>query len=137
MRTYSIGEVSERTGLTADTLRYYERIGLLRTVGRSAGSRRCYQRADVERLGFICRAKQMDFSLAEIGTLLRLRDAPQNTRPQVQSLASEKLHAISARIEELTTLRDELTLLLNLCTGAEKGCPILESLSKQRPEARR
>lgn len=129
MRTYSIGEVSERTGLSPDTLRYYERLGLLRRVPRSAGGRRCYQRAQIEQLGFISRAKQMDFTLTEIATLLRLRDEPQNTRPRVRSLAVEKLDAISERIRELAALRDELTLLLNLCTNARDGCPILESLS--------
>lgn len=129
MRTYSIGEVSARTGLSPDTLRYYERLGLLRRVPRNAGGRRCYQRAQIEQLGFISRAKQMDFTLAEIATLSRLRDEPQNSRPQVRSLAVEKLDAISNRIRELAALRDELTLLLNLCTKARDGCPILESLS--------
>lgn len=129
MRTYSIGEISKRTGLSPDTLRYYERFGLLPRVPRSSGGRRCYRRAELERLGFIGRAKQMDFTLTEIATLLRLRDEPQDARSQVRSLALEKLDAISETIRELAALRDELTLLLNLCTNARDGCPILESLS--------
>lgn len=136
MDTYAIGEISERTGLPVDTLRYYERIGLLRPVRRDSGGRRCYQSADIERLGFIVRAKQMDFSLAEISTLLQLRDKPQNVRPQVRSLAKSKLDAIARRIEELKLLRDELTLLLNLCADADAGCPILDSLSNSAAEAR-
>lgn len=130
MGTYAIGEVSRRTGLSADTLRYYERIGLLGPVGRDDGGRRCYRPMDIERLEFINRAKQMDFSLNEISALLHLRDEPQNVQTKVRSLAKNKLDAIALRIDELSVLRDELTLLLNLCADAEAGCPILDSLSR-------
>lgn len=130
MGTYAIGEVSRQTGLSADTLRYYERIGLLGPVGRDDGGRRRYRPTDIERLEFINRAKQMDFSLDEISALLHLRDEPQNVQSRVRSLAKNKLDAIALRIGELSVLRDELTLLLNLCADAEAGCPILDSLSR-------
>lgn len=130
MGKYAIGEVSRQTGLSADTLRYYERIGLLGPVGRDDGGRRRYRPTDIERLEFINRAKQMDFSLDEISALLHLRDEPQNVQSRVRSLAKNKLDAIALRIGELSVLRDELTLLLNLCADAEAGCPILDSLSR-------
>ncbi|MGH8222838.1 MAG: MerR family transcriptional regulator [Woeseiaceae bacterium] len=134
MPTYSISAVSRRTGLSADTLRYYERIGLLCRVLRSGAGRRRYRRDDIERLEFICRAKQMNFSLDEIATLIRLRADVGNARSEVRSLAAEKLAAINGRIAQLSVLRDELTLLLTLCTDAESGCPILESLSQPASE---
>lgn len=135
MRAYSIGQTSAATGLSADTLRYYERIGLLGPVRRDAADRRRYCSSDIERLAFIRRAKQMNFSLAEVATLLRLRDEPQHARPQVQPLAVAKLGEITGRIEQLSLLRDELTLLLNLCSHSKAGCPILDSLAKESVES--
>ena len=110
----SIGETSERTGLSADTLRYYERIGLLPEVARNAGGQRRYGERDIARLRFVRRAQQMDFSLDEIRQLLDLRELEGDVRADVRALAEAKLAAIEARIDTLTRLRDELAGLLEL-----------------------
>jgi len=119
------------TGLSADTLRYYERIGLLPGVARTASGIRLYGERDLSRLRFIQRAQKMNFSLEEIGALLSLREDPQHARDTVRELTAHKLAEVEARLEELTLLRNELTLLLNLCRGSAEGCPIIEGMEDQ------
>jgi len=128
MASYKISEVTARTGLSADTLRYYEKIGLLPNVARTPSGVRRYDDKDLSRLAFIKRAQRMSFSLQEIKDLLSMREGPQQARDEVRQLTAEKLAQIEENLKELGTLRDELTLLLNLCRGAEGGCPIIEDL---------
>lgn len=131
-----IGQASRRSGFSPDTLRYYDKIGLLPRIGRDAGGRREYDQHDLERLAFIQRAKSVDFSLDEIRALLRFRAAPQAARADVLNLTQAKLAEIECKLADLQHLRNELTLLTNLCR-AESGdsCPILERLDAG--EARR
>ncbi len=131
MASYKISEVTARTGLSADTLRYYEKIGLLPDVARTPAGVRRYDDKDLSRLAFIKRAQRMSFSLQEIKDLLSMREGPQQARDEVRQLTAEKLAQIEENLQELGTLRDELTLLLNLCRGAEDGCPIIEDLEGQ------
>jgi len=126
----AIGDVTRRTGLSADTLRYYERIGLLPRVSRNRGGRRIYGEDDLARLRFIQRAQQMNFRLSEIGTLLQMRAHPQRARDSVRRLTAEKLREVEQRMENLAVLRNELSLLVNLCTKARGDCPILTELSR-------
>ncbi len=134
-RWYRISEVSDRLGLSADTLRYYEKIGLLPGVARTASGIRRYSDKDLSRLRFIQRAQKMNFSLAEIGDLLQMREDPQHARDDVRQLTARKLAEIESHLEELRRLRDELTLLLNLCRGAEDGCPIIEVIDGEEADA--
>lgn len=137
MSGYRIGEASEQAGMSADTLRYYERIGLLHPILRDGGGRRFYTGADLERLRFIARAQAMDFTLTEIGQLLDLRDHPATAREEARRLAHGKLEAVTARMRTLRHLRDELRLLLNLCAGATGQCPILELKTEGAPPVSR
>ena len=130
MGLYSIGEVGNQLGLSADTLRYYEKIGLLKNIARNPAGRRLYNDQDLSRLRFIQRAQKMNFSLAEIGQLLQMRTDPQHARDEVRLLTANKLETISEHIKDLTTLRDELQLLLNLCRGSKDGCPIIEGIDQ-------
>ncbi len=123
-----IGDVTKRLNISADTLRYYEKIHLLPPISRSASGLRNYSEKDISRLKFIKRAQRMGFSLEEIGHLLDFREAPQEAKPDVRQLAGEKLANIKEHLRELKTLRDELTLLINLCATSEDGCPIIEGL---------
>lgn len=127
-KRYRIGEVTRLTGLSADTLRYYEKIGLLPPVARNASGVRIYDEADLSRLRFIQRAQKMNFRLEEIGMLLKMRADPQHARDEVRELTARKLAEVEHRLEALTLLRNELTLLLNLCRGSEAGCPIIEGI---------
>jgi MerR family copper efflux transcriptional regulator len=129
---HRIGEVTAEMGFTADTLRYYERIRLLPPVHRNNGIR-FYSEKDLARLRFIKRAQKIGFSLDEIRKMLQFRENPQKAKPHVRQLAQTKLVDICDRIEEFKHLRDELTLLLNLCGGSPDGCPILDTLGQESP----
>ena len=114
--------------MSADTLRYYEKIRLLPPVARNTSGVRVYDDQDVSRLNFIRRAQRMNFTLAEIGKLLEMREDPQNARTDVRALMQKKLQEVEEQLEELNTLRNEMRLLINLCRGAEDGCPIIEDI---------
>ncbi len=70
----------------------------------------------------------MNFTLVEIGNLLKMREAPQYARTEVRQLTVKKLNEVEQRLAELDILRKELTLLVNLCTATEQGCPIIEGI---------
>lgn len=130
-----IGEVAEAMRISADTLRYYERIKLMPRVQRNNGGVRFYSEKDLSRLRFIKRGQKMGFSLEEIADLLSFRDNPQKAKPMVQVLAHSKLVEIEQHLAELTSLRDELRLLTNLCGASSEGCPILESFDQDEAES--
>ncbi|MDH5178663.1 MAG: heavy metal-responsive transcriptional regulator [Gammaproteobacteria bacterium] len=125
---YKIGDIAELTGVSTDTLRYYEKIGLLSNIKRTDSGLRLYSDRDVSRLKFIKRAQRMNFSLDEIRDLLAMREDPQQACTEVRQITSSKLQDIEAHLEELTRLRNELALLLNLCQASEEGCPIIDDL---------
>ncbi len=130
MGLYRIGDVTKQFNVTADTLRYYEKIGLFPNVSRTASGVRQYDDSDLSRLRFIKRAQYMNFSLGEIKDLLEMRAAPQTAKDSIRQLTALKLSAIEEQVNELTTLKNELTLLLNLCRGSAEGCPIIEDLDR-------
>lgn len=125
-----IGKVVEAMDISADTLRYYEKIRLMPRVHRNNGGVRFYSDKDLSRLRFIKRAQKMGFSLGEIADLLSFRENPQSAKPQVRELACRKLMEIEEHLTELGTLRDELRLLTNLCGTSPDGCPILDEIDK-------
>jgi DNA-binding transcriptional MerR regulator len=127
---YRIGDISKRLGLSVDTLRYYEKIGLLARVRRTAAGIRSYSDNDISRLNFVRRAQKMNFSLAEIANLLQMREDPQHARQEVRELTLKKLVEIESYLQDLTTLHNELTQLTNLCASTEQGCPIIEDIEK-------
>lgn len=137
---YRIGDMARLLEVSADTLRYYEKIGLLPRVGRSGSGLREYGMGDVSRLRFIQRAQKMGFSLAEIAHLLVMRENPQQARDEIRTLTSDKLQEVELHLKDLTLLRDELRLLLNLCRGAKDGCPIIETIdqpSSKKPRGKK
>ncbi|HHH40003.1 MAG TPA: heavy metal-responsive transcriptional regulator [Sedimenticola sp.] len=129
--TRSIGWAAAQLGVSPDTLRYYEKIGLLPPVGRTASGRRSYSMRDLSRLRFIRRAQSMGFSLEEIGLLLKMREDPLHARKEIRHLTARKLQETEARLVELQTLRNELQLLVNLCRGTDGGCPIVERMDER------
>ena len=131
MKYYKIGQVTELLGLSADTLRYYEKIGLLKNISRTASGIRQYSDKNISILKFIQRAQKMNFKLSEIADLLQMREDPQHAKEEVRQLTAAKLNEIEKQLGDLTTLRNELTLLMNLCRGSEDGCPIIEGIDTQ------
>jgi len=128
MKNYHIGEVTKLLGISADTLRYYEKIGLLPPISRTDSGIRVYDTRDISRLRFIRRAQKMQFSLKEIAELLKMREDPQHARDEVRILTRSKLSEVEEHLDDLQFLRNELQLLLNLCIASDDGCPIIESI---------
>jgi len=134
MKEYRIGDVTKLLDLSADTLRYYEKIGLLQKVLRTDSGIRIYSDKQLSQLKFIKRAQKMNFSLTEINDLLQMREDPQHARTEVRQLTRTKLNEVEAHLADLTILKNELTLLINLCTGSEDGCPIIENIDGKEKE---
>lgn len=124
----TIGEVAAEIGMSADTLRYYEKIRLLPASSRTAGGKRLYHDQDIARLHFIQRAKSVGFSLGEIGKLLRFRENPTRSSRAVRELAANKHAHVKEQLALLQTVEAELALLLKICRGDSETCPILTTL---------
>jgi len=129
---YKIGAVTKQTGLTADTLRYYEKFGLLQNISRNQSGLRIYNDKDISRLKFIIRAQHMNFTLEEIKQLIIMRENPLKARNSIRQLTADKLKDLETKVDELTLLRNELQLLLNLCRGSDEGCPIIEGMEDKK-----
>jgi Hg(II)-responsive transcriptional regulator len=108
MKTYTSGELAERVGVNAETIRYYERRALLTPSGRRRSGYRIYTDDDVARLRFIRSAKALGFTLREIQQLLNLTDDPTTRCTDVKALAIAKLAEINQRIAELTAIKTQL-----------------------------
>ena len=126
METLTIGELARRAGVNVETVRYYERRGLLDEPPRSPAGYRQYSGEDLWRLQFIARAKRLGFTLAEIGDLLgsgRCADA-------VLAAAHAKLATVDERQRELVEQQQRLQRLVDLCEGGDPGaCAALDVLS--------
>lgn len=126
-----IGELARRCDVNIDTIRYYERQGLLPAPKRLASGYRRYEASDLDRLRFVRRAKGLGFALDEIKDLLTLSDHRDDDMGELKSLAKAKLVDIDSRMTELSKIRDGLTTLIDACPGhgALATCPILNALA--------
>ncbi len=126
----NIGQLSRRTGVPIDTVRYYEKQQLLPPPTRTASGYRHYEADDVLRLTFIRRAKTLGFTLEEIRDLLALSRADDGDMAAIRAAAASKLIDVEQRIAELTRVRDGLQTLVSACPGhgALDQCPILSAL---------
>jgi Hg(II)-responsive transcriptional regulator len=130
MAHFTIGEVARKAGVGVETVRFYERQGLLAEPQRRASGYRQYDQEAISVLRFIRRAKELGFTLREIKSLLALRLDSSATRSEVRSQAIAKLTDIDAKIADLQRMREALQNLLVQChgNGTAEGCPILEAL---------
>jgi MerR family copper efflux transcriptional regulator len=131
MGSLTTGRLAKAAGSDVETIRYYERRGLLPEPPRTAGGYRQYGTEAVERLRFIHRAKSLGFSLDEIGELLTLQDAD-GDRGQIKQLTREKLADLDQRIDRLQRMRGVLAELESQCSGSgpAHGCPIIDALNE-------
>ena len=126
----TIGEVAKQAEVNIETLRYYERRGILPKPPRSGANYRRYPEAAVQQVRFIKRAQGLGFSLNEITDMLFLRNNPKTSRSAVKARAETKLADIEEKIQRLTEMRDALAHVTALCDGKGSidGCPILHAL---------
>ena len=131
----TIGKVARSAGLAIDTVRYYEREGLLEIPARTASGYRHYSPDAVARLRFIRQAKDLGFSLSEIKELLALRVTPGKSCADVKARAEVKIADVDRRIAQLTRMRKALAGLAAECSGRSPTgeCPIIEALEKEGP----
>jgi DNA-binding transcriptional MerR regulator len=128
--SYSIGALAEATGSKVETVRYYERIGLLPQPGRTTGNYRAYTADHLARLSFVRRARDLGFTLDQIRALLELADHKDNDCCSVDAVARGHLTDIDRKIADLKALRRELNDLLNQCQqGTIADCRIIGALS--------
>jgi MerR family mercuric resistance operon transcriptional regulator len=130
--TMTIGQVARRAGVGVETVRFYERRGLLAEPARQASGYRQYTADVVARLRFIKRAKELGFSLKEIGELLALRADPATTCTDVKRRAEAKVAAIEAKVRDLRAMQRALAEVTASCRGRGPvgDCPILDALDK-------
>jgi len=126
-----IGELSKQSGVSIDTIRYYEQRGLIPAVIRTAAGYRQYASSDVVRLRFIVQAKELGFTLEEIAQLMTLR-AGGSSCAEVRAVAEAKAAEIDARIQKLARMRRTLITLAEQCEQSSEAdpCPILKSMEK-------
>lgn len=135
-RTILIGELSRRTGCNIETIRYYERIGLMPVPPRR-GRYRSYGPEDVGRLGFVRRARELGFALDEVRALLGLAAAGQASCADARDLAAAHLKDVRARIADLRRMERVLAETVRACgTGADACCPLIATLSLLLPQTR-
>jgi Cd(II)/Pb(II)-responsive transcriptional regulator len=128
-----IGDLAKRAQCPAETIRYYEREGLLPEPTRTAGNYRLYSRAHLERLAFIRNCRSLDMTLEEIRQLLRVRDVPGENCDAAHRLLDEHIAHVATRVAELQQLERQLKALRRQCAPArlEKNCAILDGLGRR------
>ncbi|MEO8661050.1 MAG: heavy metal-responsive transcriptional regulator [Bryobacteraceae bacterium] len=133
METLTIGRLAERGGVNLETVRYYEREGLMPPPPRNPSGHRTYSPSAVRRLRFIRRCQELGFSLYEIKELLALRSDPEQPCAEVIRQIDGKTAEVERRIAQLRTIHRALRRLQDSCEGAchVSDCPILESLDTE------
>lgn len=138
-KTYRIGDLAERMEVPVETIRYYEREGLLPPPARSEGNYRLYAEPARERLEFILHCRALDMTLQEIRRLLSLRDTPDQGCAEVNLLLEEHIEHVTQRIRALRSLEAELKALRARCAvpATNSDCGILKELASPPAKVRR
>ena len=133
---FRIGDIARQTGLSQDTLRYYEKQGLIQAHSRSESNYRLYDEQTLTQLSFIQRAKAAGFSLNDIHNLLTVNtERDQRSCAEVKDFTLARLSDIDQKIEELKTMRETLLALSDSCDGGPESataCNILKSLRAEQ-----
>jgi MerR family mercuric resistance operon transcriptional regulator len=131
MRGVTIGKLAETAGVNLETVRYYERIGLMPRPGRTEGGHRAYEASHIRRLGFIRRARELGFSIAEIRALLALAEPGRGTCAEVREIASAHLLGVRSKLDDLARLEAILSGTIARCSGEPvPACPVLDMLGE-------
>ncbi len=128
-----IGELSKATGTNIETIRYYERIGLLPAPHRTAANYRSYGEAHRARLSFVRHSRELGFTIEEIRSLLDLSDHPDRDCGEADRIATSHLVQVEAKIAQLEALRDELARIVGRCRGGVAAdCRVIEALGNHK-----
>jgi len=128
-RGYSIGELSRRTGVNIETIRYYEKSGIMPKPDRTEGGNRQFNHEQLKRLSFIKRSRELGFSIAEIRALLDMVDREDFTCGEVHDLTTDHLATVEKKIADLRKLRRVLLDMTAKCSqGDVPDCPIVDTL---------
>lgn len=130
---FAIGELSKRSGVNIETIRYYERIKMLPAPPRTASGRRIFDANDLRILAFIRRSRELGFSLDQIRALIRLGAPGTASCREVKEIAARHLKDIRAKISDLTKLERLLAKTITRCSGNKvPDCPVLDILDVRR-----
>ncbi|ACT58384.1 MerR family transcriptional regulator [Hirschia baltica] len=133
MSDITIGRLSIATGVKVDTIRYYEKIGIMPNPPRTSGGQRVYNSNHKARLSFIKRSRDLGFSLDAVRSLLGLTDAPPSCG-EVHAITSDHLKEVRTKIADLKRLQQTLTAISANCTGDNvPDCPIIDALTIREP----
>lgn len=134
----SIGSLSQQSGVNIETIRYYEKIGVMPEPARTAGGYRVYGQGHVKRLHFVRRGRELGFSLDELRALLRLVDGHSYTCAEVHALTVEHLKDIQQKISDLRRLERVMSEMAASCSRDQiPECPVIDALFKMPPVQRR
>jgi MerR family mercuric resistance operon transcriptional regulator len=135
MKSLTIGRLAKEAGVNLETVRFYERRGLLPRPPRSASGYRLFPAEAARRLRFIRRAQELGFSLKEVGELLSLRVSRRITSAAIRARAEAKIADIQEKIRSLESMKKTLQRLTKVCDGCAPlaECPILDSLDRETP----
>lgn len=129
----SIGTLSKQSGVHIETIRYYERAGVLPKARRAPNGRRVYDHEDTGRLAFIRHARELGFELVSVRALLALQERPELSCKAASELASAQLAAVESRLSRLSVLRDELKRMVRACkNGRVVDCRVIDALTNMR-----
>jgi Cu(I)-responsive transcriptional regulator len=124
-----IGDLSKVTGTNIETIRYYERIGLLPEPARTSGNYRSYNEAHRARLAFVRHSRELGFTIEAVRSLLDLADHPDRECSEADRIATRHLAQVEEKIGQLVTLRDELSRIIGRCRGGlAADCRVIEAL---------
>ena len=131
--TLTIGQLSEQSGVSPKTIRYYEEVGLLPEPKRTANGYRCYDLRSVHILRFVGRARELGFPMQDIQDLLALWNDKRRKSSQIRAIAESHLDSIESRIAKLQGMQATLQRLIHGCHGDDRpDCPILDQLSSRQ-----
>lgn len=130
-QSIAIGELSRRTGVNIETIRYFERVGVLATPPRTSGGRRAYGVDHVRALGFVRRARELGFNPAEVRAILSLGGPAQASCGEVREIAADHLERVRAKMADLAQLESLLARTIDHCEGdGAASCAVIDLLDQ-------
>ncbi len=130
---YNIGQAAKASGISAKMIRHYEEVGLLPASSRTFSGYRTYNHQDVHMLRFIRHSRDLGFSIKQIADLLSLWRDRNRPSSKVKQMALEHIEMLNQKIQELISMKSELTRLVSCCHGDERpDCPILDELAQDK-----